>query len=196
MGPATAVLVIPSLQWIDTPKIGERQFVSLNSAQPPKNDWNTWFWWITADCSDEQLANQQYSCAYYPFGNGLDQWTSNALASSGVSTSSQDWLTFQGNVTGTVKGRNIWDVKTRDLFFWAPNRQIVSNLSTDYTVTRYLSFGLDHDQTQYLLDDDSYNYDPIETYTEYNISRALEITRNGPVGGAVINVSPATAPFI
>ena len=37
MGPATAVLVIPSLQWIKTKEVGSRMFTGLNAAGPPSN---------------------------------------------------------------------------------------------------------------------------------------------------------------
>lgn len=43
--------------------------------------------------------------------------------------------------------------------------------------------------TTSLADDSGLNADPIESYVEYNKSRELEIIRNGPINGAVINVS-------
>lgn len=194
MGPATAVLVIPSLQWVTTDKVGQRQFTSLNSAEPPKLDETAWFWWWTRSCSDAQLQNQQFTCVYDPFGLGLDQWVGNALA--GSSVSSQSGLAFQANVTADIGGKSAYDATVKDVLFWAPSRQIITNLSTDASVTGYLSQGYTFDNIAYENDTRGLNADPIETYTEYNKSRELDITRNGPINGAIINVSsrPAASP--
>lgn len=189
MGPATAVLVIPSLQWLTTQKIGERQFTSLNSAEPPKLDSSGWFWWWSTYCSNQQIQDQEFSCAYYPFGQSLDQWAGNGVSGQGMT--SQSGLTFAANVTGKTSGRNAFDLNVKDLFYWAPSRQIISNLSTDATVVAAISQGLTVDQVAQGSKEEYLNADPINTYVEYNKSRALEITRNGPINGAVINVSTA-----
>lgn len=185
MGPATAVLVIPSLQWITTDRIGDRQFTALNSAQPPKVDYDSWFWDKTY-CYQDQIQNQEFSCTYNPFGIALDQWLTNGLT--GLATTSQDGLTFNANVTGKVSGQNAFDISNKDLLFWAPSRQIVANLSTDTAIVGAFSMGLD---LSYIESQNGYGWqsaDPIDTYMEYNKSRALELVRNGPVLGAQVNV--------
>lgn len=187
MGPATAVLVIPTLQWITTDKVGTRQFIDLNSALPPQQDETAWFWRWTEDCSAEQIANQSFSCTYYPFGATLDQWAANSMTSMVVT--SQSGLSFSVNATGDQSGTNAWDAEVKDILFWAPSRQIVSNLSTDAAAVQLLSQGYTVDGIKDLNDAYEYNADPIDTYVEYNKSRELELTRNGPIAGAVVTVS-------
>lgn len=113
MGPATAVLVIPSLQWLTTAKVGNRMFMSLNSAQPPQINWDSWFW-LWSQCWEEDTLNQRFACAYSPFGLQLDQWYVNAIATSGVAMSSQSSannfpLTFAANSSAEVIGTNAYD---------------------------------------------------------------------------------------
>lgn len=189
MGPATAVLVIPSLQWITTERVGERQFTNLNSAQPPKIDPSAWFWYYTGECTAEHFSKQEFTCAYNPFGIYLDQWAGNVV--SGLALSSQSGLGFYTNSTGQITGSNAYDARVQDILFWAPSRQIVANLSVDADVVASLSKGVTVDYIATVNKNQGLNADPIHTYTEYNKSRELEITRNGPINGAVVNVSVA-----
>lgn len=109
MGPATAVLVIPSLQWLTTPKVGERMFNAINGAQPPQINWDSWFW-IWSGCWQEDTRNQRFSCAYSPFGQQLDQWYANSVASDAEAVTSQAnskmSLTFAANYTGDLTVQN------------------------------------------------------------------------------------------
>jgi len=78
MGPATAVLVIPSLQWIEAKKVYGGTFSYLNSAEPPSltgaamND--TW------NCSPANFTSNSYSCAAYDWADKLDAWATSWLA--------------------------------------------------------------------------------------------------------------------
>jgi hypothetical protein len=63
MGPAIAVLLIPSLQWSDTDKVPYQTFSSLNSAAPPLPDGFARL--DTFYCDGDQFTNFQYSCAAY-----------------------------------------------------------------------------------------------------------------------------------
>jgi hypothetical protein len=72
MGPAIAVLLIPSLQWSETDKVPYQTFASLNSASPPLSDGfahNDTFY-----CLPDQLSSFQYSCADYDWAQKLDSW--------------------------------------------------------------------------------------------------------------------------
>lgn len=84
-----------------------------------------------------------------------------------------------------------FDLQTRDVIFWAPSRQIMTNLSTDASTFAYISGGISVDViTQSdLLHNNLTSDDPVESYVEYNKSRELQFIRNGPINGAVANVS-------
>ena len=139
MGPATAVLVIPTLQWVDTPKVGDRQFTALNSAQPPLLDWNAWFYWNTLGCSDDDLRTARFVCSYERFGSSLDAWLAGYVATSDVTAANgyinvnvpatQDLLTFAANATLMPTEARGPAGFIPDIAFWSPSRQIVSNLS-------------------------------------------------------------------
>ena len=191
MGPATAVLVIPSLQWIETAQIGDRQFSNLNAGRPPRLGLEGWFWLSTPGCSNEEIRTQNFTCTQWPFGEALDTWTQSALGFGSAATgfTTQSGLTFELNATYQFSVENSLQQLRQmhntsiisDVVWWAPSRQIVSNLSTDLDAVRYLSWGLK------LLENSYYYPDPIETYVEYNKSLELQIRRNGPVLGTTMN---------
>ena len=192
MGPAIAVLAIPTLQWIETDKVGQRQFVDLNSAQPPMLTSDAWFFWNSVGCSEAQLEAHEYGCAYEPYGKALDAWMASYASTAGKNTgvTPQDYLTFAANSTSIDSGTGAFDYEMKDVVFWSPSRQIVSNLSTDYLITMAYSQGFN---ASYIADFAAQREigllpDPLETYVEYNRSRSLEIHRNGPINGAIINI--------
>ena len=184
MGPATAVLAIPSLQWVSTKHIGDRVFTNLNSANPPGLETTSWFWWATLYCSDAQFAARNFSCTQNPFGYELDAWIDNSLVGKSLTWESQ--LSFTANYTMQYSSDNQWDFSTSDAVYWAPSRQIVSNLSTDYLVIQAISGGFNETATMAgLVGVDHLRPDPYNTYTEYNKSLELEVRRKGPVAGAM-----------
>ena len=198
IGPATAVLVIPSLQWIETAHIGNRQFSNLNAGRPPRIGFESWVWWRTTYCDEEDFQTHNYSCSQSPFGDALDTWTQSALAYGGGASgfTLQDSLTFQLNYTYQSSTENSLEQLRQlnsdksvysDIVWWAPSRQIVSNLSTDQESVALLSKGLKEDKITKLLQNDYYYPDPIETYVEFNKSLELQIRRNGPVVGSMMN---------
>lgn len=190
MGPATAVLVIPSLQWIQTEKYGQRQLQHVNSDLPPLNDTNSWFFRWTKDyCSVEEYASGKFLCTLTPFGRSLDALAQGWISSNGrvPGLAPQDDLSFRLNATYAGSG----DTRKRPeegTVWWAPSRQIVSNLSTDYQNLRYISGGDNKANVEAMNQQYGLLPDPYETYTDYNRSLELEIRRNGPVIGAMMNM--------
>ncbi|KAL9034386.1 MAG: hypothetical protein Q9214_007066 [Letrouitia sp. 1 TL-2023] len=74
MGPATAVLVLPTLQWIDTPPVMNQIFNDTGAAYQPNRDQ------IFPHYNTTQLVTQDYSCTLYPYGFSLDAWVSQLMA--------------------------------------------------------------------------------------------------------------------
>ena len=197
MGPATAVLVIPSLQWVTTPQVGNRMFVNLNANSPPKIGLESWTWWDSANCNEHDFRTHNYSCNLEPLGVALDTWIDSALAGSGNTGSgytTQSGLVFSINQTEKVSTKNSLEqfkatskAHLSDLVYWAPSRQIISNLSVDQNVIAQLSRGFSVNAVERQTDNWVYFPDPIDTYVEYNKSLELSIRRNGPIAGAVMN---------
>lgn len=185
MGPATAVLVIPSLQWIDTPKVGNTTFAGLNTADPPSTTGFAYSDTFEYTCDEADFNAWNYSCAAHDWAEKLDSWTTQwvAAASEGsFSTIAQEYdLTFTMNQTSAnPQGEYV------DFLYWVPNRQLVKSFSDDRTVIAGISEGLNAtgicNADSICLSDDEF-----DTYRPYNKSLQMQLQRNGPIVGTYPN---------
>ena len=123
MGPATAVLVIPTLQWVDTPHSAEVIFNGTDSAYGPWG--NTTF----SSCTPEQLDNFNFSCTAASYGASLDAYAQSVDATiKQAATSYGDYLpvlTQEGTVQYSLNGSDLGGI------LWVPNRQVIRELSWD-----------------------------------------------------------------
>lgn len=178
MGPATAVLALPSLQWVTTPLLGDLRFAALNSGIPPSLDSSGPFY--ETNCTAEDIANSNFSCTAAPFASKLDSWIESYLASGDYSygVGQQEGVTFSINQTFTASSQNVLIQTYSDLTWWVPNRQLLSNLNYDYLMMAVVSAGIDAE--------DHAVTEQLDTYTEYNRSVQMIIQRNGPTIGAIV----------
>lgn len=179
MGPATAVLVLPTLQWIDTAKIGNISFVDMNAATPPQA--GNWFV-RTSNCTETDAQAYNYTCAAPTFGSALDVWLE-SITSTAPGVTQQDQLTFNINTTYTISTEGPLTARYNSSLYWAPNREIVSNLSSDFLAVGLLSLGVDEKTWIQNVG----TRDSCDSYAEYNSSLNLAILRNGPILGALVN---------
>jgi hypothetical protein len=145
MGPATAVLVIPALQWITTPDVGPQQFQQMNSASPPSTTTpHGLYWSVTQDgsvaCTEQKFSAQNYSCiTELPLGNSMDSWLNTMMASdSGVDGyASHKGLTFEANLTTQTTTDNSYlqilnlnnnQTVYKNQLWWVPSRQMLSQM--------------------------------------------------------------------
>lgn len=143
MGPASAILVLPSLQWVDLPKHQESRFDRINLENAPTGDL------MSPDCSPEILAARNYSCNADTHESSLDSLV-------GTGASSYDQIYANGN-HGFGSGHVLFQeqgakfmLNTTGYFndtsshFWVPNRQLLRHLSNDleelYHITLNRSF--------------------------------------------------------
>lgn len=123
MGPATAVLVIPTLQWVDTPHSAEVIFNGTDSAYGP------WGNQTFSSCSAEQLDDADFSCTEASYGASLDAYAQSVDATiKQAATSYGDSLpvlTQEGIVQYSLNGSDVGDI------LWVPNRQVIRELSWD-----------------------------------------------------------------
>lgn len=128
MGPATAVLVLPTLQWVDTPHIMDQTFNGTGARYRPSPDG------LFQDCSTAQLAVSNYSCTAHTYGPQLDEWAAQGISSVVQSDnydgdvllgSSQEYaLTFSFNASD------------RGNLIWVPNRQVLREMSHELRRTQ------------------------------------------------------------
>lgn len=120
MGAAIAVLLIPSLTWVQTPKSPAEHFSSMATSRPPQ----------PPGCSSAQILAGNYSCTADAYGAGLDAWATTAQASirqyqqpNGIAilgTSQEASVQFALNGSSDLQ------------VIWVANRQVLRQLSADY----------------------------------------------------------------
>lgn len=194
MGPAIAVLLIPHLRWIDTEEIGDRTFQSLGAANPPIADLTRYFWIHTEDCSDAQFKNQSFSCAANPYASKLDAWIGTYIAAGGfVDGLTQEWsVKFRVNQTFAATSPHFAEGEEYSGFtWWTPSRQLLSSLDDDLTMIESISRGAsaaDLDESYGDSIDSLLLIDAPDTYYQYNDTLRLELVRNGPILGAIVQM--------
>lgn len=127
MGPGTAILVLPTLQWIDTAYVPEQVFNGTGSKYLPGGDLLSF-----PGCSNETLtAGGNYTCTLKVYGPSMDAWASVA-----VSSQRQNELSYGGLNLG-ISQEGYFDfmlnVSTTSIIIWVPLRQVVRYLSIDLT---------------------------------------------------------------
>lgn len=141
MGPATAVLVIPTLQWIDTPHFAEVIFNGTDSAYGP------WDNQTFSSCTSEQLDNFDFSCTADSYGASLDAYAISVDATiKQAATSYGDSLpvlTQEGVVQYSLNGSDVGNV------LWVPNRQVIRELSWDMWELRQAVYFGDETKADY-----------------------------------------------
>ena len=123
MGPATAVLVLPTLQWVDTPPQPVEIFNFTALGTYPQGDE------VFTGCTSTNLINMNYTCTNELYGSSLDKW-----AISAVEARKQMELSYGRMLVGSSQ-EGIFDftlnfTKNGELF-WVPNRQVLFSLAVD-----------------------------------------------------------------
>ena len=123
MGPASAVLVLPSLQWIDTPHQAAEVFHGTLLEQAPRGD-------LALDgCNATNLDGGNYSCTYASYGPSLDQFAAAALMTQVQYT--QDYAIQIPSTSQESAVLFLVNATLNDSVAWAPNRQVLQELSHD-----------------------------------------------------------------
>ncbi|KAK5134276.1 hypothetical protein LTR08_006820 [Meristemomyces frigidus] len=196
MGPATAVLAIPSLQWLDTRKFGSGRFSFLNSAAPPSTKGFAAIDQFTTGngssvCSNAAFEAQNYSCTAFDWADKLDAWVTAYVASAAEGSFStvtyEDSLTFTFNASSGGS-----QASDNEPIYWVPNRQVVKTFNDDATIISYMSAGynatgLNFATSLYEVNTLNITEDIFDSYTPYNSSLLLQVQRYGPILGSYHN---------
>lgn len=126
MGPATAVLTLPTLQWIDTQHLPEQRFEETGAARPPGLSGPL----DTPDCEAADFSAHRYSCTAYPYKPALLGWAASAVAMAAEASFATDSIIF--GVTSQEKSLNlVLNGSSPTNLLWVPNRQALTGLSDD-----------------------------------------------------------------
>ncbi|KAF7195424.1 hypothetical protein HII31_03316 [Pseudocercospora fuligena] len=189
MGPAVAVLVLPSLQWIDTEKVVHHRFGTLNANDVPASN-GYQFASKDAACDDEDgdwITQQYYNCSSR-WQRGMDAWVESTFARQDYVapvTSLQGMVSFTYNSTDLPTSNAVYDNETLvnkgylESVTWTPSRQMLNELTDDLLIIQNMSRGWD------ALDPRDEN--SVSTYAPYNNTVQTVIRRKGPIMGALIN---------
>ena len=201
MGPAVAVLVIPTLQWVNLPRNASHTLQAFHLGDVPVNrsDGGVLF----PMCSNYSIAYREYSCTADAYGASLDAWVDSTVASdsqivdrnngtmyNGISPEGRVFFTFNytNNITNQVA--------------WVPNRQMLREISSDLDLFTAASQAANSPDKQYIFVNDELteasNYTrygettvvdtPTKDFSAYINSLQTILKRQGPIAGALGNV--------
>lgn len=123
MAPATAILILPSLQWIDMETRVLGVFDSMTAHDPPRNPD------VAINCNAAMLAAGNFSCTEVPYSHTLDQLFASAASSLEQIGATQiifDPVLSQEQQVSLIVNTTDADVD------WIPSRQVGREMSDDY----------------------------------------------------------------
>ena len=165
MGPATAVLVLPTVKWLDAAQIPAQRFRGFFNDTPAH----------IFGCSDAAVAAQNYSCTSTRYGSSFDAMAEYLHASLRQGPSDQhvsaysveQQLGFAFNVTSNVHDLSSVADQAENYIAWAPNRQVIRELGGDadqfFNMTLGSTAGTE--------------------YAPFNSSLQVKLERTGPIIG-------------
>lgn len=123
MGPATAVLVLPTLQWVDTPRMPVEIFKDTALSASPKGDE------VFTGCTAVNLDVYNYTCTLDMYGSNLDRWANSAIESRKQTENNNGTFLPGSSQEGIFEFTLNF---TNDLaLFWVPNRRVLLSLMND-----------------------------------------------------------------
>ncbi|KAK8213604.1 hypothetical protein M8818_002908 [Zalaria obscura] len=172
MGPATAVLILPSLQWVDTTSIGIGTFDRMNSDAPP-NPEGFFAVNLAGDCEEYDT---DFSCLADYWAVSLDAFITTSI-DGGRLVSQQGYLIFGFNGTYEVSSNKT----TSDFTYWIPNRQTLHDLEMDF-------FAVGEISTNVPANESGVPATLYDSYVPYNKSLQTQLQRSGPIVGCLPNM--------
>lgn len=156
-----------------------------------------YFWDSTKDCYDQDFEDLSFSCATKPYASKLDSWISTYIAADGfVDGLTQEWnVKFRVNQTFAASSphpANGHDYPA--VTWWTPSRQLLSSLDDDLNMVKKISEGANFTNLDAFCANATARHlliDPPDTYYRYNDTLRLNLERNGPILGAMVQMHRA-----
>ena len=169
MGPSIAALLIPALQYVTIFTQTQQQFQAVSSSQPPSGDDV-----FIGTCASEDLSASQYGCTAFVYAPNLDSMASF------VDSSFQDVIEPQGVDLPVIQEAGVsfvFNISQSDGILWAPNRQVLRDISVDYFALANSIIG-----SNMTFDYDIGNTIPMPSEQKSALNRSLStsIERDGP----------------
>lgn len=123
MAPATAILILPSLQWIDVAPRMLGVFDSMTAHNPPRNPD------VAINCNSTMLAARKFSCTGVPYAHTLDQLFASVASSLGQIGATD--IIFDPVISQEQQVSLIVNTTDADVD-WIPVRQVGREVSDDY----------------------------------------------------------------
>ena len=202
MGPAVAVLVIPSLQWVELDKNASHSVKTFHLGDMPevRADVGT-NGTVFPNCFDTDIRYRRFSCNAGAYAASLDTWVDAAIAGNSQIVSSNNntmynGISAEGRVFFTFNAtNNLTDAA------WVPNRQMLREISSDLDLFldansaaqsgdgRYIEqyTDTDEDDPTLVLEQTTVNT-VTDDYKPYINSLQTLLKRQGPIAGAIGNV--------
>ena len=122
MGPGTAVLVLPTLRWIDTNREPTQRFNSYNALDTPSAA-------ALTGCNATLLSGRNYTCTRTVYGPSMDSWATQVEAMLAQAYGTNGGFSFSTSPEGAVSFTA--NITTSGELFWIPTRQVLRDLSAD-----------------------------------------------------------------
>ncbi|KJY02444.1 hypothetical protein TI39_contig51g00013 [Zymoseptoria brevis] len=175
MGPATAVLAIPTLQLETTITTDYEYFQGLIADSPPQS-FSPYLHSTLRECTPVDYQRSRFSCSQNDRGWTLDGWLASVKHVRGGNTHilSETWVGFAVNVS--ISGGHHIDSKQTA---WIPNRHFLWRYSNlDFRASSGVSQGM-----QFKDLNGSFSRPQWAACVDYNTSLSVEILRQGPIIG-------------
>ncbi|KAL8823637.1 MAG: hypothetical protein Q9191_005678 [Dirinaria sp. TL-2023a] len=122
MGPGTAVLVLPTLRWMDTKQEPTQRFNSYNAFDTPSAA-------ALTGCNVTQLSGRNYTCTQAVYGPSMDSWAAQVEAMLAQAYGTNGEISFSTSPEGSVSFTA--NLTSSGELFWMPTRQVLRDLSAD-----------------------------------------------------------------
>lgn len=168
MGPSVAVMMIPTLNWERTDRVGVGYFDSMLASKAPSYGTND----KIPGCTAADLEDAHYNCTFSPYADTMDALIENSVAfvSHNSSLAVADNVIYAPSIEGIFPFTFNYtiDPKTSQLStLWAPNRQVIRALTHDFERLSGVVLGTSEDPQ----------------YINVNSSVGLQLEREGPILG-------------
>jgi hypothetical protein len=185
MGPAAAVLVIPSLGWSEIKSPGAQKFGQMAASDPPGNRD------IAFACETSYLAAGNFTCTGDDYSLSLDEQSSGILARFRDFETGFDFAPGISEYWGLSFAFNL-SKNTSSSIVWFPNRQVLREVSDDYYEFGLTQGNMTFDDANSNLTDTLNRTLDRHLYDSYRNNLDVVLHRTGPSIGLKMFCARAT----
>ena len=209
MGPAVAVLVIPTLQWVELEKNASHSLKTFQLGDMPEVRADVGMnGTVFPNCHSDDITARRFSCNAGAYAASLDTWVDAAIAGNSQIVSYNNNTMYNGI---SAEGRVFFTFNATNNYTetaWVPNRQMLREISSDLDLFLDANSAAQSSDKQFMEDHIYETDDPsllleqttvntvTDDYKPYINSLQTLLKRQGPIAGAIGNVYfPSNASF-